>query len=270
VSLAYFPLYADKYEADTAHLSMLEDGAYNRLLRLCWRSPGCKLPNDLPWIFRQCRATTDADRAAVEAVLSEYFSKGRGKIWSDKLLKVHVQVSVMQTAKSEGGKKGAAAKALKNNKTDASIAKADLEYTSSIKNQIKNQKEREEGGGGSASAREISDPTFREKILTAIGVDPVSGLTGHGGRQLGTQVDMAEAGRWLELPGVTPEAAVAEVARISAAKRDGPPKSFGYFTEAMRRLSASITAPSLQPTTAEQPTQPTARLFDLSKMGQVQ
>ena len=98
----------------------------------------------------------------------------------------------------------------------------------------------------------------------------MSGLTGHGGRQLGTQGDMAEAGRWLELPGITPEAAVAEVARIVAAKRDGPPKSFGYFTDAMCRLSASITAPSLQPATSDQPAQPTARLFDLSKMGQVQ
>lgn len=78
MSLPYFPLYADRYEADTTHLSMLEDGAYNRLLRLCWRSPGCKLPNDLPWIFRQCRAITDADKAAVEAVLSEFFTKGRG------------------------------------------------------------------------------------------------------------------------------------------------------------------------------------------------
>ena len=29
-----FPLYPDRYEADTAHLSMPGDGAYNRLLRL--------------------------------------------------------------------------------------------------------------------------------------------------------------------------------------------------------------------------------------------
>jgi len=126
VSLAYYPFYADRYEADTAHLTMLEDGAYNRLLRLCWRSPGCKLPHDLPWIFRQLRAHSAEDQTAVEVVLAEFFTKGRGKIWSKKLLQVYVQVSVAHQNKSEAGKKGAAAKALKSNKSEASTAKAEL------------------------------------------------------------------------------------------------------------------------------------------------
>ena len=32
--LPYFPLYPTDFEADTSHLTLEEDGAYNRLLRL--------------------------------------------------------------------------------------------------------------------------------------------------------------------------------------------------------------------------------------------
>lgn len=79
MSLAYYPFYPERYEADTAHLTTLEDGAYNRLLRLCWRSPGCKLPHDLPWISRQMRAHSPEDRAAIRAVIDEFFYKGPGQ-----------------------------------------------------------------------------------------------------------------------------------------------------------------------------------------------
>lgn len=35
MGLPYFPLYVDDYEADTPHLTLEEDGAFSRLLRLC-------------------------------------------------------------------------------------------------------------------------------------------------------------------------------------------------------------------------------------------
>lgn len=88
--------------------------------------------------------------------------------------------------------------------------------------------------------------TFREKILIEIGVDPVSGLTGNGGCQLGTQAHMAEANRWLELPGITEDVALAEITRIMAG-RSVKPKSFSYFTGAMQSLSGALSAPKLEP-----------------------
>jgi len=126
VSLAYFPLYPDRYEADTAHLSILEDGAYNRLLRLCWRCPQCKMPDDDAWIYRQMRANSSTEKAAVDRVLAEFFKRGKGKVWSPKLLEIHAQVSVAHSSKSEAGKRGAAAKALKKKEAEASTAKATL------------------------------------------------------------------------------------------------------------------------------------------------
>lgn len=116
------------------------------------------------------------------------------------------------------------------------------------------------GGGGSACAREAADLTDRERILSAIGVDPVSGLTGRGGSRIGTQSDMAEVGRWLEMPGMSMPAIVAEVERIMADKADGPPSSFRYFTSAMQRLSAALSGPSLAPAPSARASPPRSNL----------
>lgn len=101
----------------------------------------------------------------------------------------------------------------------------------------------EYGGGG---VRE-GEKTVREMILETIGVDPVSGLTGRGGKMLGTQADMAEVARWLDLPGITVPIILAEVRRTMAGKRDGPPSSFRFFSPAMQRLSGELSRPSLDP-----------------------
>lgn len=90
-----------------------------------------------------------------------------------------------------------------------------------------------------------ADPTFRERLLEAMGVGP-DGVAGPS-RFIGGTADMAEAGRWLELPYMTPDLICEEITRITAKKRDGPPKSFTYFTEAMRRLSGQLSAPPLKP-----------------------
>jgi uncharacterized protein YdaU (DUF1376 family) len=60
---------------DTAHLSMLEDGAYNRLVDLYYvrETP---LPLDLHACCRLVRAVTTAEREAVRSVLAEFFSNG--------------------------------------------------------------------------------------------------------------------------------------------------------------------------------------------------
>lgn len=241
MSLAYYPFYAERYEAATAHLTLLEDGAYNRLLRLCWRSPGCKIPDDIGWIHRQMRATSPDEKAAVDQVLAEFFKRGKGKVWNPKLLEVHQQVSEAHLNKSEAGKRGAAAKALKRKQFDASTAKATLKQPEP---EPKPEPKVEEGGGG--GVRE-GDQTEREMILAAIGVDPVSGLTGRGGKMLGTQADMAEVARWLDLPGITVPIVLTEVRRIMAGKRDGPPSSFRFFSPAMQRLSGELSRPALDP-----------------------
>ncbi len=112
--------------------------------------------------------------------------------------------------------------------------------------EIQAEKRREEksiGGGGSARTRD--DPTFREKILQAIGVDPVSGLTGRGSTMIGTTADMLEASRWTSDLQLTEEECIQVIAELITAKPDGPPSRFTYFTGAMQRLAGEKQKPEI-------------------------
>jgi uncharacterized protein YdaU (DUF1376 family) len=113
VSLPYFPMFPADFDADTGHLTLAEDGAYNRLLRLQWRCPGCKMPGDLEWIFRKSKAVTEADRAVIESVIAEFFTRKGGKIWNARLLKEHIKSDVAHSKRVAAGSKGGAAKARK-------------------------------------------------------------------------------------------------------------------------------------------------------------
>jgi len=124
MSLAYFPLYADDFEADTAHLTLEEDGAYNRLLRLCWRTPGCSLPNDRAWIHRKMRARTDAEKAVVDIVLDEFFTVEKNRISNARLMKEWLAANAAHDRRKNAGKKGGSAKALKTNNSKPSNAEA--------------------------------------------------------------------------------------------------------------------------------------------------
>ena len=114
------------------------------------------------------------------------------------------------------------------------------------------ESEPDKSDGGDGKARE-SDPeilTVRERLLAAMGVGP-EGVAGPS-RFLGSQADMAEVARWLAMPAMSVEAVEAEIARLIAKKRDGPPASFKYFTGAMQRLSTALSAPPLEPAPVEE------------------
>jgi uncharacterized protein YdaU (DUF1376 family) len=125
MSVPYIPLYVADYEADTAHLSIEEDGAYMRLLRLCWRTPGCSVPDDPAWIMRKMRCTADEFHRIVAPLISEFFRKERGRIYSPRLSAEYRRIDDLSQKRSEAGRKGGRqAKALKENAFDESKAKA--------------------------------------------------------------------------------------------------------------------------------------------------
>jgi uncharacterized protein YdaU (DUF1376 family) len=68
----YFELHVGDYEAATAHLSMLEDAAYGRMLRVYYRTEK-PLPADVKQVCRLVRAQSKPERDAVQAVLDEFF-----------------------------------------------------------------------------------------------------------------------------------------------------------------------------------------------------
>ncbi len=68
----YYEHHLGDYMRDTAHLSMLEDGAYRRLLDAYYTREKA-LPADLPPCYKLARANTKQEREAVAYVLREFF-----------------------------------------------------------------------------------------------------------------------------------------------------------------------------------------------------
>jgi uncharacterized protein YdaU (DUF1376 family) len=125
VSLAYFPFYPTDYEAKTAHLSLEEDGCYNRLLRLCWTTPGCSLPDDRAWLMRRLRVDDETYDRVVAIVIGEFFKRRRGRIYSPRLMEVFEETSAAHNRRVKAGQKGGRPrKALENKETEQSNAKA--------------------------------------------------------------------------------------------------------------------------------------------------
>jgi uncharacterized protein YdaU (DUF1376 family) len=107
----YLPLYVDDYEAATAHLSIEEDGVYSRLIRLCWRTPGCSLPNDPAWIARKVRLSPEDFARIAEPVIAEFFKLQRGRLVQRRLKREYDNISRKKSARKSAGKKGGEAKA---------------------------------------------------------------------------------------------------------------------------------------------------------------
>jgi len=124
MSLPYFPMYPSDFEAKTSHLTIAEDGAYNRLLRICWMTPGCSMPADETWIMRRARAHSEDEQAAVRAVLDEFFTIEKGRYSNARLRKEWLAANDAHEKRRNAGSKGGKAKTLKTNESASSNAVA--------------------------------------------------------------------------------------------------------------------------------------------------
>lgn len=71
----YYEHHLGDYLRDTAHLSMVEDGAYRRMLDVYYVKE-LPLPNELRDVYRLVRAGSKPERDAVAVVLREFFVLG--------------------------------------------------------------------------------------------------------------------------------------------------------------------------------------------------
>jgi len=108
----YLPLYVDDFEAATAHLTIEEDGVYNRLLRLCWRTPGCSIPNEPTWIARKIRLSADDFERVAKPVIEEFFKVQRGRLIQKRLKEEYDNISRKKSARKKAGSAGGSQKAL--------------------------------------------------------------------------------------------------------------------------------------------------------------
>jgi uncharacterized protein YdaU (DUF1376 family) len=107
-------MYPTDFEADTSHLTLEEDGAYNRLLRLMWITPGCSLPDDNAWIMRRMRCDLETFNRAVLPVINEFMKRQAGRVFSPRLVLEWKKVDITSRLRSEAGKKGGRPKVVEN------------------------------------------------------------------------------------------------------------------------------------------------------------
>jgi len=68
----YYRFFVGDYLRDAGHLSLLEHGAYRRLIDL-YMIEGGPLPFDMPRLYRLLHATSKEEQAAVQVVVDEFF-----------------------------------------------------------------------------------------------------------------------------------------------------------------------------------------------------
>ncbi|VDS07560.1 hypothetical protein PARHAE_00737 [Paracoccus haematequi] len=240
---AYYKMDPADWDFRTAELSLEEEAALLRIINAIHKHDQ-PVPNNDRVLAGLFRCSTRKARTLLNALIEAGELRIEdGRITNDKAISDIVQRGSVSGSRAESGAKGGrkraenAAKALSDNESGQAIASSRIE-----ENRI------EYGGGGSACARETvpssESLSVRERILIAMGLG-ADGVVGPS-KFIGTPSDVAEANRWLAMPGMSIEAVEAEIASIMRGKTDGPPSRFSYFTNAMTRLSAALSAPPLR------------------------
>lgn len=101
----WFPMYVADYDADTADLSLEEDGFYSRMLRRAWStSDDGSLPADR---VKLCRVLGIARiPKGCEAVISRYWRKDRERIFNPRLrAEAHEQLKRSEAAAEKARKR---------------------------------------------------------------------------------------------------------------------------------------------------------------------
>jgi uncharacterized protein YdaU (DUF1376 family) len=124
MSLPYFPMFPTDFEAKTSHLTLAEDGAYNRLLRLMWMMPGCSLPDNDKWIMRRMRVDQATFDDVVLIVIDEFCTRENGRVSNAKLSRVFATSNDAHQKRVSAGSKGGKAKSLNANDSNISNAQA--------------------------------------------------------------------------------------------------------------------------------------------------
>jgi len=73
----YYSHHIGDYRRDTAHLSLLEHGAYRQLLDMYYLSES-KIPEETEVVYRRLCARTEEEKKAVDTVLFEFFKRDGG------------------------------------------------------------------------------------------------------------------------------------------------------------------------------------------------
>jgi len=268
VNIPYFPMYPADFEAKTSHLTLEEDGAYNRLLRLMWMTPGCSLPDDPAWLIRRMRIDAATFDRVVAPLLSEFFERKSGRLQNPRLRAEFEKADETYRKRSSAGKRGGRPKAIENKEKEQ---KAGLSNEKAGPKQpepepepdLKIERERDAG----AEIVDFPDPQSVPKNrtpeadgLTVSQADDLFSQVLHAAGHTGGRIPTAwmppaasvHVARWSADLGLTP-AQVLDVVR-EAKRHAGPvvhsPRFFDFHMQAYAR---ALAAPPMQPAQAAGP-----------------
>lgn len=125
--MIYFRYYIKAFEDATSEISMLEEGAYKRLIRHYYKKEK-PLPLNSDSLARICRAITLEERAAISSVLGRFFIQ-RPDGWHNE--RADHEIAVSQTARANGSRGGRPADAETGEETGTITGSQTAEVTGS-------------------------------------------------------------------------------------------------------------------------------------------
>ena len=111
----FFKFFIGDYQRDTMRLTLLEDGAYSRLLREYYATEQ-PLPADLDECCLAARAFSAEERAAVEKVLDRYFTRDGDVLRNSRADREIGEYHALCEDRAEAGRRGAEARWAKDGK----------------------------------------------------------------------------------------------------------------------------------------------------------
>ena len=114
MSNSWYPRYYGDFMRDTGHLSLIEVGAYNRLLDHYYAT-GKPLPDDKWQLLRVCHAVANDEQDAVVRICEQFFIKQDGLLRNKRADAEIEKLSLISAKRSESGRKGANARYGKRN-----------------------------------------------------------------------------------------------------------------------------------------------------------
>jgi uncharacterized protein YdaU (DUF1376 family) len=163
----YYKRHIGDYRAATAHLTLLEHGVYAMLMDLYYLDEK-PFPLETQSVYRRLRAVTEEERAAVDAVLSDFFVKGENG-YQHKRIDSELAGYLANAEKNrENGKAGGRPKKTQS-VSDGMPAETQVEPTHNLNQepQTKNQEPQTKKGKDKPSAARFD----AQAHLVALGVE---------------------------------------------------------------------------------------------------
>jgi uncharacterized protein YdaU (DUF1376 family) len=158
------------YRAHTAHLTMLEDGAFRRLLDLYYMHEKA-LPASVAACQRLTAARTDEERAAVATILEEFFTleaDGWHQSRADREIETYHGKAAIARENGKGGGRPKTQKKPRNNPAGfLLVPESNLSETVTKNQEPLTNNQREEGGAVAPCASEDAEIAFAEFMKAA-------------------------------------------------------------------------------------------------------